>query len=152
MQLTMVEKVYEALKCQVDIMRTILTSLEQEKRAIVAGASDHVLEILEERLTLVSAFQRWNGKLISSIGFKKEKGPLPDYSELLEKISCHFDCAHVELHVLRSQAEVLIQEIYSRNVINGQLFKENRSALPQPIAIKVETRAQAIAVATLPID
>ena len=131
----------DALAHQIAVMRLILSSMVEERRAIVVGSEEQLLTILEERLPLVTLFERRSGSLSAFLGISSS-----GYRNLLEQLQQALSEEEVDLLLLCTQAETLFNEIEVCNSANGHLMKQGQ--LPE-LLLEPQLKRAAVALAVI---
>lgn len=156
------DELLEAMSREAINIRSLLTSLHDEHHAIVTGNEEMLDTVLEERLTIISSYEKWGEKVINlTIELAKESEvPIADPQKLrhCEAIILLQECLDpddFEHLSVRQQIEALIEEVHYQNDLNARLLKENprflnfREAYAIPLASPLEKKKPKNAIAVM---
>lgn len=128
------EALQETMKREVSLLRMLLTSLSDECNAIKREDTDMFDNVMEERISLISSFEKMREELIAlTIKLAKNaevsltrSGHLC-HSEAVELLEECIDSDDFELHFLREQILALMQQIHTQNAINAARLRDGAS-------------------------
>lgn len=125
------EALQEALTQEVALLRNLLTSLHDECNAIKSQDEWVFDQVMEERITLISRFEKWSSRviLITIDLATSAEVPLRDaeyhsHSEAIELLQGCLDSNDFELLYLREQVLAIVSEIHQQNAVNAGLLKD----------------------------
>ncbi len=125
------DQLQEVMRRKVSVLRHLLISLHDEHHALVARNQLMLDHVIEERLSIISAFEGWSQEFVTLVQHLAFEAAVPciysealRHCEALDILQECLDSEDFEILFLQKQVKSLVDQIYHQNAINAGKLKE----------------------------